>query len=326
MYKRDLDTLIAQEKLPKALLLYGEVFFTDYYALKILPLLGEKDNILSFYYDEYHFESAKNFIAQPSLFGDVNILYIRADKKIPKKELDTFVALCQKNPNSHFLLHFTGTDQVGKDLAKAFSKKKGGDFVRFFKPNLGEAIALMKEEAKQEGLEIENFALQHLFMLQNEDLSLCINELKKLSILNKLITVADIDTYVYGMGELSLDEFISKMLAKEDIRDLLYNLLESGSLDEIRIINAISNYITQLMLFHIYIKVNGRYDAIAILGYPLPPQLLKARAAQSIKIKIEMFQLLLKHLIDSEHALKYSQNIDKNAYLISSLIKLQTYL
>ncbi len=78
--------MIASGNLPKSLLLYGESFFSFYYVQKILPIWGEKDNILSFYYDEYHYESAKNFIAQPSLFGDVNILYIRGDKKIPKKE------------------------------------------------------------------------------------------------------------------------------------------------------------------------------------------------------------------------------------------------
>ncbi len=326
MYKKDLDGLIASSNLPKSILLYGEAFFTDYYSLKILPIFGDRDNILSFYYDEYHFESAKSFIAQPSLFGDVNILYIRAEKKIAKKELDKLVELCQKNPNSYFLLHFTGSDQVGKDLAKSFTKKRGGDFVRFFKPNISQAIILLKEEAKKQQLQIENFALQHLFVLQNEDLSLSIKELEKLSILNKPISVDDIDTHVYGMGELSLDEFIGKLLKKEDIRESLYTILESGSSDEIRIINAISNYITQLMLFHIYIKVHGRYDAIAILGYPLPPQLIKSRAAQSIKMKIETFQKLLKHLIESEHRLKYSQNIDKNSYLISTLIKLQTYL
>ena len=326
MYKRDLDGLIAQGNLPAALLLYGEPFFTDFYAKKILPLWGEKENVLSFYFDEYHYESAKNFIAQPSLFGDVNILYIRSDRKIPKKELDTLVSLTVKNPNSYILLHFSGDDRVAKDIAKSFTKKKGGDFVRFFKPNMGEAIAFMRQEAERLGLEIENFALQHLFMLQNEELSLCMNELEKLSLLNKPITVSDIDTHVYGMGKVSLDGFIVKLLQKADVKEDLSKLLEATTNDEIRIINAVTSYVTQLMLFHIYIKVHGRYDAVEIIGYPLPPQLVKERAALSIKFKLSVYKKLLKHLLLCEHELKYGQQIDKNSYLISCLIKLQTFL
>ena len=326
MYKRDLDGLIAKKALPSALLLYGESFFTDFYAKKILPLWAERENILSFYFDEYHYESAKNFIAQPSLFGDVNVLYVRSDKKISKKELDTLVAMTQKNPNSYFLLHFSGDDRAAKELSKSFTKRKGGDFVRFFKPNMGEAVAFMREEANRLNMQIENFALQHLFMLQNEELSLCINELEKLSLLNKPVTVSDIDTHVYGMGTLSLDDFILKLLQKADIKEEMERLLEGASSDEVRIINAITAYVTQLMLFHIYIKVHGRYDAMEIIGYPLPPQLVKERAAMSIKFKLQTYKKLLAHLLKTEHDLKYAQHIDKNSYLISSLIKLQTFL
>ena len=325
MYKRDLDALLARNGLPPALLLYGESYFCDHYAKKVLSQWGGRDNILSFYFDEYHYESARSFIAQPSLFGDVNILYIRHDRKIPKKELDTLIALCNKNPTSFFLLHFSGEDRVGKDLQKSFTKKKGADFVRFFKPNMGEAIALMRQRVSELGLEIENFTLQHLFMLQNEELSLCMNELEKLALLGKPVTVSDIDTHVYGMGTLSLDEFIVKLLRREDIREDLERMLESTG-DEIRIVNAITNYVTQLMLFHIYIKVHGRYDAVEIIGYPLPPQLVKERAAMSIKFRLQTYRKLLEHLLECEHALKLSTSIDKNSYLISSLIKLQTYL
>ncbi len=326
MYKRDLDALIAQKRLPHALLLYGEPFFSDYYAREILSLWGDKENQLAFYFDEYHFESARSFIAQPSLFGDVNILYIRHDRKIPKKELDTLIALCQKNPNSYFLLHFYGEDRVARELQKSFSKKRGGDFARFFKPNMGEAIALLGACAKDLGMRVENFTLQHLLILQNEDLSLCMKELEKLSLLNKPVTVSDIDTHVYGMGEISLDQFIVRLLQKGDIKEELMRLLESGSGDEIRIVNAITNYVTQLTLFHIYIKVHGRYDVGEILGYPLPPALVKERAAMSIRFRLQTLRALLQHLLACEHTLKYAAHIDKNACLISCLIKLQTYL
>jgi DNA polymerase-3 subunit delta len=326
MYKNHLDTAIRNQTLPKSLLFYGEEFFSSFYAKLILPILGDKDGILSFYYDEYNYESAKNFIAQPSLFGDVNILYIRGDKRVPKKELDILVGLCQKNPTSHLIYQFTGEDKVGKELQKSFTKKKDADFVRFFKPNMGEAMGVLKQKANELHLDIDNFALQHLFMIQNENLSLSVNELSKLSILNKKIYAADIDKHVYGMGEMAMDEFISKLLGGEDITQMMQKLLDGGSGDEVKIINAIQAYIVQLFMFHIYIKVHGSYDVLAILGFPLPQNLAQIRAAQCIKINLDTYQKIFKHLLETEHGLKKMQNIDKNSYAFSALIKLQSYL
>ncbi len=326
MYKRDLDRMLSSQTLPSSILLYGEPWFVDHYTGVLLQRLGGEENLLSFYFDEYDYESAKNFISQPSLFGDRNILLIRHDKKLPKKELDTFVELCRKNPTSFFLFAFAGTDQTGKDLSRSFSKKKDADFVRFFKPNLREAVQYLRQRANEIGLEIEPYALQHLLLVQNEDLSLSMNELEKLLLVGRRINAADIDTHVYGMGEISMDRFIRHLLAKEDIREELARLLESGATDEIRIVGALQTYITQLFLFHSYIKVHGRFDAQEILGYPLPPNLAKERAAQAIKLNLATFQRVLEALLEAEYTLKKGVNIDKNSYLFSALIKLQTYL
>ena len=326
MYKNHLDTAIRNGALPKSLLLYGEAFFSSYYVQQILPMLGDKDGVLSFYYDEYNYESAKNFIAQPSLFGDVNILYIRTDKKVPKKELDTLVGLCQKNATSYLLYQFSGEDKAAKELTRSFGKKKSADFVRFFKPHMGDAMAVLRQRSNELSLDIDNYALQHLFMIQNEELSLSVNELSKLAILNKKIYAADIDKHVYGMGEMAMDEFISKVLQKEDITSQMQKLLDAGSHDEIKIINALQAYIVQLFMFHSYIKIHGSYDVLDILGFPLPQNLAQMRAAQCIKINLPTYQKILKHLLESEHALKKMQNIDKNSYTFSALIKLQSYL
>ncbi len=326
MYKNHLEGAIKSRNLPKSLLLYGEEYFTSSFIREILPLLGESDNVLSFYFDEYNFASAKNFIAQPSLFGDVNILYIRSEKKIPKKELDVFVSLCHKNPTSYFLLQFDGNDLVGKDITKSFAKKNSADFVRFFKPKIGEAISLLQKKSRELSLEIDNYALGHLFQLQNENLALSMNELSKLLISGKKIYASDIDNLVYGMGEVNMDEFINRVLNLEDIRDELQKILDAGSFDEIRIISALQAYIVQLFMFNIYIKTHGQPNVLEILGFPLPPQLANQRAAQCIKINLATYQKVLKHLLDCERALKKMPNIDKNSYTFSALIKFQSYL
>ncbi len=326
MYKRELDALIASDRLPSSLLLYGEAWFVDHYTRLLLERSGAKEQALILYFDEYVFESAKNYLVQPSLFGDRSVLVLRHERKIPKKELDVLVEACRKNPNSTFLFAFSGPDRAAKELARSFTKKKDADFVRFFAPNMREAIQHLEERARALGVQIESFALQHLYLLQNEDLALSMKELEKLSLLEGAVTAADVDAHVYGMGEISLEKFIARLLAKEDIREELERLLEAQSADEIRIVNAVQNHITQLFLFYSYIKVHGRYDAVEILGYPLPPQIAKERAAQAIRLALPAYRALLSALMEAEYTLKKGVNIDKSSYLFSTLIKLQTYL
>ena len=326
MYKNHLEALIKQNKLPKSLLLYGEDFFSGMYIKKLLPMITVSDNTLAYYYDEYDFVSAKNFISQPSLFGDINLLYIKTDKKIPKKELDTLVDIAFKNDISYFYLEFLGEDKLVKDITKSFSKKKNSDFVRFFTPNIGESISLLNLRSREIGLDIDSYALRELLKIQNNNISLCMNELKKLTILDKKVQSADVIEHVYGVGEMVLDDFIYKLLAGEDIHEDLKSILESGSSDEIRIVNTITNFISGLFLFHSYIKAYGAYDTKAILGYPLPPFLAEKRASLSIKIPIKTYEKLYMELLSCEYSLKCEQNIDKNSYLYASLIKLQALL
>ena len=326
MYKNELDNLIKSDSLPKSLLLYGEEFYTNYYIKKIFPSITDKDNIFAFYHDEYDFSVAKNFLSQPSLFGDINLLYIKTDKKIPKKELDSLVELSKKIASSYFYLEFVGEDRVAKDLTKSFGKKKGADFVRFFKPNLGESIAIISNLAKEKSLQIDNYAIRELLNTHNNNLSLCVNELDKLKLLDKTITSTDIKKYIFGVGEVAMDEFIVELLQKKDIKKELEAILEASNNEEIRIINAIQSYLTMLLEFHLYIKAYGSYDTKEIVGYALPQFIAKQRAGLSIKITPKQYEDMLKNLLESEYQLKTSKNIEKNSFLYATLIKLQSFL
>ncbi len=324
MYKRDFEGLLNNHRLPKSMLLYGECDFqNNYFSTKVTQQWSEADDEkLLLHYDEYDFTTAKNHLSQSSLFGGQNIVVIKSDKAIPKKELDVLVALCEKSDNSFLLFQYFGDSKKAVNIAKSFKK----NFVRFFKPNLGEALSLLNLKAKEVGLNISGYTLQHLYLLQLEDLSLCVNEFEKLALFDTEVQSADIDRVVYGLGAVGLDSFVEKLLKKEDIKDSFSTLSESGGADEVRVINAIQSYLSQLLLFHMYIKMHGTFDARAILGYPLPPQLAKQRADHSIRIEIQTYKNVLEHLAKTELALKKVKNLDKNSYLISALIKLQAYL
>ena len=324
MYKRDFENLLNSNRLPKSMLFYGECNYQNsYFSDRVIKNWSKPDDeILLLHYDQYDFTTAKNHISQSSLFGGQNIVIIKSDKAIPKKELDILVGLCEKNDNSFLLFQYFGDSKKATSIAKSFKKS----FVRFFKPNLGEALSLLNLKAKEVGLNINSYTLQHLYMLHLEDLALCVNEFEKLALFNREIHSADIDKVVFGLGTVGLDSFVEKLLKKEDMKDSFLVLSESGEADEIRVINSIQSYLSQLLLFHMYIKMNGTFDARAILGYPLPPQLAKQRADHSIRIDMQSYKNMLEHLVKSELTLKKMKNIDKNAYLISSLIKLQSYL
>ncbi len=327
MYKQALDTLIKNNNIPKSLMLYGECnFFRSYYLEKIASIFGQKDEMLRFYFDEYDFKSAKNFISQSSLFGDKNILIIKSEKNIPKKELDTLVGFCHSNENSYFLFEYFGDDKRAKEIAKVFSKKVSADFVRFFKPYHSEAINLLQNFAKKIELTVERSALEHLYLLQNEELPLCFEELKKLKVLDKSITVSDIDRYSFSLGVSSQEKIIEDFFRKKDIKESIKEFLELSGANEVFVVNAIENHLTTLFMFYIYISAYGSFDARAILGYPLPPQIAKKRADQSIRIKLPAYKKLFEELTKAELKLKTDSIMDKSSYLFSTLIKLQTFL
>ncbi|WP_024955384.1 DNA polymerase III subunit delta [Sulfurospirillum arcachonense] len=324
MYKREFENLFNNNNLPKTMLFYGECNYqNNYYADKIIQIWSQVDDEkMLLHYDEYNYTVAKNHLSQSSLFGGQNIVIVKTDKVIPKKELDVLVEICEKSDNSYFLYQYFGESNKAKNLAKSFKK----NFVRFFKPNLSEALTLLHVKAKEVNLNINGYTLQHLYLLHLEDLSLCVNEFEKLSLLNREIQAVDIDRLVYGLGSVGLDQFVEKLLKKEDIKESFSTLNQSGGGDEIRIINSTQNYLSQLLLFHMYIKIHGTFDARAILGYPLPPQIAKQRADQSIRIDLNNYKNILEHLAKTELKLKKMKNIDKNSLLLSSLIKLQSYL
>ena len=328
MYKREFEGLLKANKAPKSTLLYGACAYqNNVLAQQLLTLLQtQSEEKVMMYFDEYNFTSAKNFLSQSSLFGDRNILIVKTDKTIPTKEVETLVGLCAKNDSSYFIYQYFGEDKKATPLTKLFDKQNEGVFVRLFKADFNEAIQLLQNHANAVGLSIDRYALQHLYMVHTEDLSLCINEYEKLLVLDREIQMNDINTLVYGLGSVSMDHFITKLLEKKDVKEEFERLVEGDGIEEIRIINAIQAHVSQLFLFHAYIKLYGTFDAKAILGYPLPPQLAAQRSQHSIKIDLATYNKLSKLLIDAEYRLKKVGNVEKTSYLLSSLIKLQSYL
>lgn len=321
MTRQDLDRHLQSRNAPRAMALFGEShFFIDRYATALARIEGA--SVLSMYHDEYDFSTAKAHLSQGSLFGDQNLLIVKHEKKIAKAELDVFVELVGKNPDNTFIYCYVGDDV--KSVDTAFKGSHAGS-VRFYSPFANEARAILLQEAQRAGVQLDNQASFHLLDLHNNDLSLACNELSKLSILGKPITMKEIDEHVYGLSEIKLDHFITQVIEKKEFLPSLRHLLESGE-NEIQLLTAISGFLTQLYLFNISIKIHGIADSALVLGYKLPGFIEKERASLSIKITPNGYKKGINLLLDTELKMKSTGSPDQEALLLSALLKLQSVL
>ncbi|MCF6243469.1 MAG: DNA polymerase III subunit delta [Sulfurovum sp.] len=325
MYQREFDQRIKQG-LPKAVLLYGENdYLIDHYIALYVGKLDAKESMLSLYHDEWNFEQAKNFLSQTSLFGGTNLVVVKHEKKIPKKELDVLVALANKNSDNYFIYAYAGAAKDAKSMQAAFTDKKGGVWVRFFEPNIRDGIAVLQQKSLKINLDIDHYALQHLMLVLNNNLALCANELDKLAILGTKITGKDIDRLVYSTAPLATEQLLINLFNKKPITDTITKLLEIGE-DEASLLRSTQYFVNQIFLFHAYIKLNGHVDSAAILGYKLPKQIEEQKAQLALKVKSASLLKIYEHLLQSELAIKKAPNTQKEVLIYSMLIKLQGYL
>ncbi len=325
MYQREFDQRLKQS-LPKAVLLYGENdYMIDHYIETYIKHTDAKDSMLSLYHDEWDFEQAKNFLSQSSLFGGTNLVVVKHDKKIPKKELDILVQLANKNEDNYFIYGYGGAAKDAKSMQSAFTEKKGGVWVRFFEPNIRDGVVLLQQKAQQIKLDIDHYALQHLMVMLNNNLALCSNELDKLAILGTKVTEKDINRLVYSTAPLATEQLLIDLFNKKTITETITKLLDIGE-DEASILRSTQYFVNQIFLFHAYIKLNGHVDSAAILGYKLPKPIEEQKAQLALRVKSASLLKIYEHLLESELAIKKAPATQKEVLLYSMLIKLQGYL
>ncbi len=325
MYQREFDQRLKQA-FPKAVLFYGENdYLIDFYIDKYIKETEAKESMLSLYHDEWNFEQAKNFLSQTSLFGGTNLLVVKHEKKIPKKELDILIALANKNTDNYFMYAYSGIAKDAKSMQSAFSEKKGGVWLRFFEPNIRDGIAILQQKAQAIHLDIDHYALQHLMLLLNNNLALCSNELNKLAILGMKVTSKDIDRLVYSTAPLATEQLLIDLFNKKPITDTITKLLDLGE-DEASLLRSTQYFVNQIFLFHAYIKLNGHVDSAAILGYKLPKHIEEQKAQLALRVKSAALLKIFEHLLESELAIKKAPATQREVLLYSMLIKLQGYL
>ncbi|MDZ7819224.1 MAG: DNA polymerase III subunit delta [Aliarcobacter sp.] len=320
MYKNEFDNYLKQNKRFKAYMFYGQsMFLVEQYALAIAQSLGQSDEIEKLYFDDYDFKYAKDKLLQSSLFSSNNILLIKVEKKIPKKEIDSLIEACNLNPDSTLILACLG-DADFKTMENSFSLKTNSAAVRFFQPTDTEAIKFIEYEAKQLGIQYEISALNHLYFMHKNDLALCVNDLKKLAVLDKIVTINLIDSNCFGIGIVNFEDFLHDLLSGKDISEDLSLILEEG-MNEIFLLNQVSSFVQQLFMISSYARTIGQPNPKEILGFIPPKNVWEKKSKLAINKKPEVFQEILEYLLNIELEFKTSKIDNQSLYLQASLRK-----
>ena len=325
MYQREFENALKTTP-PRAMLFYGEnTYLISSYLQYYINITKASDSLLNLYFDEYSFDKAKAYLSQSSLFGGTNLLIVKRDKKISKKELDILIELVNKNSDNYFLFEYQGKANDAKSLQTAFSPKKGANWLRLFEPNIRESIDTLQRKAQAIGLEIDHYALQHLLLLLNNNLALCANELNKLAILKGKVSSKDIDRLVYSTAPLAVEQLLIDLFEQKPIVATVNRLLEVGE-DEFSILRSTQFFMNQIFLFHAYMKLHGNIDSKAILGYKLPKNIENQKANLALKVKSPAILKIFEHLLEVELQIKNTPSSNRELLLYGAFIKLQSYL
>lgn len=313
MYKNIFDKEFTSGITYNSYMFYGLCdYLVEKYTDDISVKLANGDDIYKVYFDEYNFKDCINYLSQSSLFASNNVLMIKTVKKIPKKEIDQLVSICNTNPDSYMVLSCIGGVDF-KTMAKSFTKKTSSVEVRFFIPTDQESLHILNLACQDKNIQCGFGELQYLYNMHQKDLSLCVNDLDKLLILDKPISVNIINAQCFGMGAVSIDDFLNKLFTAQSINRDLYMILEEG-MNEINLINQTTGFIQQLFTINSYLKLYGQLNIVEIWGYKLPLNIANTRASIAIKFKQDDFLRMLNFFQNLELELKTKNTLDINSY------------
>lgn len=322
MYRNEFDKELAKGLSFSGYMFYGaENYLIESYADKVAKVLANGEDINKLYFEEFSVELASNILSQSSLFSSTNILLAKINKKIPKKELDKLVEICNTNPDSKLILCCFG-DADFKSMEASFTKKTNSASVRFYPLEDYEAKNLLTAKANELGVKIHTNDLEFLYTMHQKDLSLCIADLSKLAILDDEITSKTISLQCFGLGSVNMDEFLEKLVLGKNINKDIYDLLEEG-MNEVALVSRVTAFVQTLFMINSYLKLYGNLNIMEIWGYPLPTKIANKQAELAKRFQKNDFLSMLHFLQELELELKNTKVININTHLQS---KLRTFL
>jgi DNA polymerase-3 subunit delta len=201
-------------------------------------------------------------------------------------------------------------------MSKSFTKKVNSCEIVFYPPYENEALSILQKEASSRFVTIDTNALTYLYNMHEKDLTLCVNDLDKLAILNRTIDIDIVNTQCFGMGNINLDNFFIKLFSGVNINNDIYKLLEEG-LNEIALLNQTISFIQQLFNINSYLKIYGNLNIKEIWGYNLPKNIASTRVSVAKRYTTKQLLDMLDLFLTIELELKTKTTLDSNSYIQS---------
>lgn len=321
MYKRDFEIELKKQKIDNFWLIRGnDEFLNEFYANELKNKF-KAENFLSFYYNEYNYDVGAEFLGEPSLFGGDNLLHIKTNKTLPTKEIKNYIEICKKYPNNFFIyeLNEDGNYKLNADFFKIF----GTNFVRFFKPtNWREAEDILIKLCNNLKINSTSAALERIYKIHNENLNLSANEIKKFASLNLELNLQNIQDMVFGLSEISYEEFFYKLILLENVREKYFLLTKSDGFNETEFLNYMFREFYKLFQIYVKIRINPVLDFKEIFGFNPPIHIQNRLKMASMKFNKENYKTIFIFLNELDFDLKH-KNCDKTTFLLSKILKLQ---
>lgn len=321
MYKNDFDKKLKANKIYKSYMFYGQsIFLVEEYSDFMAKKIAKDNYVEKIYFEDFNFIKVKDLLLQSSLFSSVNMIILKLNKKVPKKEIDSLIKACNSNPNSYIIFSCLG-DADFKVMEKSFSEEKNGVSVRFFNPNESEAIQILQKKAKIKNINFDIEALRHLYFMHKNNLQQCVGDLDKLLLLDEKISISLINKYCFSMSNISFEDFLFELFSKKEVNSDFQILLDQGN-NEIFLLSQIISYVQQLFMISSYARTIGTPNPKEILGYIPPRDIWNKKTKLAINIKPETFKEVLSYLLKIELDLKTSKVKNLDLYLNSALRKI----
>jgi DNA polymerase-3 subunit delta len=330
MRQQDLDQKLQNYNI-KSILLYGECRFNiDYYSRLISHRFSYEEK-LKLYFDEYTHEDGLKHLKQSSLFGDNNILIVKLDSSLGAKEIREIIDITLSNQSSFFIYEFYEKESKkgeSKKIVDIFNKYKNPLVaqVRFFKPFYNQAIALLRKKATRLNIQIQQPQLEYLYTFFDQELSFSASELDKLAILGTPISNKDIQRLAVNVSGVNHERLFISILKKRDVLSDIVKLIQEGE-KEVQFIQRFASFVKDIFLYNTYIKLHGSANSKDIFGYSPPKHIEEPRINLAINVLDTLkIKNILNTLLADELQLKTNSKIDKEAQLLSTIIKVQGYL
>ena len=104
------------------------------------------------------------------------------------------------------------------------------------------------------------------------------------------------------------------------------NYVSDSNLNEMAFVNSLYSSFFRLFRIQTYVKIYGEFDLKKAIGYLPPPNVANQLKRQALGINTELYMQIFQFLNLTEYDLKTKKDIEKESFLLSSILSIQNLI